>query len=298
MACRLMSTPGRRFSALSVLLCVTCRDVGHVYRLTTALNHDFAVTRMGVSLTDGIILTVTVADSVLVAASCQTQVGVAMRIGRFLRQHDTDLASLQVVNVAFAPGRKDAAAPPRARLPIRFSPARIRAGLSASDSTDAVGSCTAYEDLGGQGASSLINGDTRRVAPPDSAVAFPGFANAPPSPSHTSPAPLSTAPTPDYATPPSRHDPATRDVAPRPTRRESIAFSTHWYLGNVRALQRTMRPRHPTHSFPLQGMRAFRQTDSVALPTMTAPLQAMRAPLRAMRAPLHTMRANPVSARS
>ena len=166
MARRLMSSPGRRFGALLVPLCVSCHDVGHVYRLTTALNHEFAGTRMGVSLTDGIILTVTVADSVLVTASCQTQVGVAMRVGRFLRQHDTDLASLQVVNVAFAPGRKDAAAPSRARLPIRFSPARIRAGLVASDSADAVGSCRAFEDLGGQGASSLIGGDTPGIAKP------------------------------------------------------------------------------------------------------------------------------------
>lgn len=151
MARRLMSTPGRRFGALLVLLCVTCRDVGHVYRLTTALNREFADTRMGASLTDGVILTVTVAAPVLVTASCQTQVGIALRIGRFLREYDTNLASLQVVNVAFAPERKNASAPVRnAHLPIRFSPARIRAGLSASDSTDAVGSCKAYEDLGGR----------------------------------------------------------------------------------------------------------------------------------------------------
>ena len=138
---------GRRIGLL-VLLCGACHDVGHVYRLTTALNHEFAETRMGVSLTDGLILTVTVADSVLVTASCQTQVGVAMRVGRFLHQHDTDLASLQVVNVAFAPGRKGAAEPARAHLPIRFSLAHISAGLSAPDSTEAVGSCRAFEDLG------------------------------------------------------------------------------------------------------------------------------------------------------
>jgi hypothetical protein len=121
-----------------------------VYRLVTALNDEFAGTRIGVSLTDQIILTVTVADSVLVTASCQTQVGFAQRIGRFLREYDTDLGSLQVVNVAFAPGRRDASTPAHhAHLPIRFSPARIQAGLTASDSADAVGSCKAYEDLGG-----------------------------------------------------------------------------------------------------------------------------------------------------
>jgi hypothetical protein len=138
---------GRR-AGLLVLLCVACHDVGHVYRLTTALNQEFPGTKMGVSLTDQIILTVTVADSVLVTASCQTQVGIAMRIGRFLREYDTDIASLQVVNVAFAPGRKGALLPARnTHLPIRFSPARIRSGLTASDSADAVGSCKAYEEL-------------------------------------------------------------------------------------------------------------------------------------------------------
>jgi hypothetical protein len=139
-----------RRAGLLILLSLACRDAGHVYRLATALNDEFPGTRIGVSLTDQIILTVTVADSVLMTASCQTQVGFALRVGRFLREYDTDLALLQVVNVAFAPGRKDATAPVRARLPIRFSPARIRAGLTASDSADAVGSCTGYEDLDGR----------------------------------------------------------------------------------------------------------------------------------------------------
>jgi hypothetical protein len=72
-----------------------------------------------------------------------------MRVGRFLRQQDPDLESLQVVNVAFLTGRKDAPVPVRAaHVPIRFSPARIVAGLGVSDSTDAVSSCKTYEDLG------------------------------------------------------------------------------------------------------------------------------------------------------
>ena len=130
-----------------VVLGAACRDVGHVYRLATALNHEFPETRIGVT-TDRLILTVTVADSALAVASCQTQVAVAMRVGRFLREHDADLASLQVVNVAFGAGRKDAPGPARAaHLPIRFSPASVGAGLGASDSTDAVSSCKAYEDL-------------------------------------------------------------------------------------------------------------------------------------------------------
>lgn len=138
----------RPLGGLLVVLCATCRDAGHVYRLATALNREFAETRIGVSLTDGVILTVTVADSVLSIAPCQTQVGVAMRVGRFLRQQDPDLESLQVVNVAFVTGRKDAQIPVHsAHLPIRFSPAKIVAGLGVSDSADAVNSCKTYEDL-------------------------------------------------------------------------------------------------------------------------------------------------------
>lgn len=146
-----MSRFGGALGGLLVVLGVACRDVGHVYTLTTALNREFAETRMGVSLTDRIILTVTVADSVLSISSCEAQVAVAMRVARVLRQQDPNLKSLQVVTVAFVPGRKnrkDAPVPARtAHLPIRFSPAKVAAGLGASDSTDAVSSCKAYEDL-------------------------------------------------------------------------------------------------------------------------------------------------------
>lgn len=133
---------------LLVVLCAGCRDVTRVLRLTNGLHHEFAATRMGVSLTDGLILTVTVVDSVLVTAPCQTQVAVAMRVGRFLQQHDAELESVQVINVAFAPGRTDAAVPAHsAHLPIRFSRATVAGGLGTSDSTEAVGSCKAYEEL-------------------------------------------------------------------------------------------------------------------------------------------------------
>ena len=143
--------PGSRTPLLVVLLAVlsvTCREASQVVRLATALNREFAGTRIGVSLTDGLILTVTIADSVLAGASCQKQVAVAMRVGRFLRDHDAGLDALQVVNVAFTSGREGARVPGRAApLPIRFSAARVGVGVGASDSTTAVSSCAAYEDL-------------------------------------------------------------------------------------------------------------------------------------------------------
>jgi len=134
---------------LLVVLCAACRDASHVYKLATELRREFTPIRVGVMLTDGVILTVTVADSALVLGSCETQAGVAMRVGRFLRDHDARVDSLLAINIAFAPGTKDAALPPlrHAHLPIRFTPARVAVGLAASDSTSVVSSCKAFEEL-------------------------------------------------------------------------------------------------------------------------------------------------------
>jgi hypothetical protein len=144
---RSWSTPPPRW--ILVVLCAACSDTRHVYQLATELRREFTPIKVGVMLTDGVILTVTVADSALVVSSCETQVGVAMRVGRFLRDHDSRVDSLLAVNVAFAPGTKDAPLParPHAHLPIRFNPARVAAGLAASDSTSAVSSCKAFEEL-------------------------------------------------------------------------------------------------------------------------------------------------------
>ena len=124
-----------------------CRDLSRLSGLGRALNHEYAPTRLGVSLTDQILLTVTVGDSALARASCEAQVAFAMRIGRFLREHYIGLDALQVVNVAFAGGFKREDAQSRPHLPIRFRPAAVRAGLQAQDSTEAVGSCRAFEEL-------------------------------------------------------------------------------------------------------------------------------------------------------
>ena len=124
-----------------------CRDVSRLANLGHALNDEYAPTRLGVSLTDQILLTVTVGDSALALASCEVQVAFAMRIGRFLRERYPGLDGLQVVNVAFTAGFKREAAQSRAHLPIRFRPAAVQAGLQAQDSTEAVGSCQAFEEL-------------------------------------------------------------------------------------------------------------------------------------------------------
>jgi hypothetical protein len=115
--------------------------------LNDALNRASPVTPIGVSLTDGVLLNVTVADTGLMWAPCDQQVAMAIRVAHLVRDHYPELASLQVLSVTFAAGKPDTLAPRPARLPVRFPPAAVRAGLTAADSVQAVNSCRAFEEL-------------------------------------------------------------------------------------------------------------------------------------------------------
>ncbi len=127
---------------------IACRDVSNLRTLATTLDREFDETEVRVSLTDQIILTVTVNDSLLALASCETQVGVAMRVGRLLPEHYPALNGLQVVNVSFTRPAEMGDVPLRhAHLPIRFSPKAIGSGLQPQDSSAAVASCRAFEEL-------------------------------------------------------------------------------------------------------------------------------------------------------
>jgi hypothetical protein len=136
------------FLLLLVLSGIACRDVSNLRTLAKALDQEFDDSKVSVSLASQILLTVTVEDSVLVVASCETQVGVAMRVARLLPQHYAQLGEMQVVNVSFAPPPDWGEVPLRyARLPIRFSPKAVTAGLQPQDSAKAVESCRAFEEL-------------------------------------------------------------------------------------------------------------------------------------------------------
>jgi len=136
-----------RLLLLFGLSAIACSDVTNLRNLAKALDREFDDTEVRVALTDQIILTVTVTDSALVLASCETQVGVAMRVGRFLPGRYPEVAALQVVNVAFAPDDMGEVPLRNAHLPIRFSPQAIEAGLQPHDSGAAVASCRAFEEL-------------------------------------------------------------------------------------------------------------------------------------------------------
>jgi hypothetical protein len=133
---------------LSFLLTVGCRDVRDLVALGTALNHQYPDSHVSVSLTDGLILTLTVADSSSAAGSCESQAATAMQMASFVRGNYGGFASLQTISIAFAPGpsgtRGTAGA---AGLPFRFARTQVGAGLTSADSTGAVRSCKAWRDL-------------------------------------------------------------------------------------------------------------------------------------------------------
>ncbi|HEU5217241.1 MAG TPA: hypothetical protein VFU23_01180 [Gemmatimonadales bacterium] len=132
------------------LVSAACGDTRHLISLSGDLNREYRDTRVGVGLTDGLILTVTLADSPLALASCDRQAGLAVRVAAFVHDHYAGFDSLQVINVAFTTrAARDSAAGSLPRLPFRFAPAAIRAGGGTSDSAHAADTCRAWDELNG-----------------------------------------------------------------------------------------------------------------------------------------------------
>ena len=145
-----MSFMSLRTSAfwLSFLLASSCRDVQDLFTLAGALKHEYPDYQVSVGLTDGLVLTVTVADSALAVASCENQATVAMRIARFAGANYGGFNSLQTVSIAFASQRsRDRTTARAAGLPFRFASTLVSAGITQADSTRAVESCKAWREL-------------------------------------------------------------------------------------------------------------------------------------------------------
>ena len=132
---------------LSFLLTVGCRDVRDLYALGAALNQQYPDSRVSVSLTDGLILTVTVADSTFAVASCESQAAVATRIATRVRVDYGEFDSLLSICVAFASCRSWGSTAGAAGLPFRFARTLLSRGLTPVVSTRAVESCKAWREL-------------------------------------------------------------------------------------------------------------------------------------------------------
>jgi hypothetical protein len=134
---------------LLVLLGAGCRDARDLFSLGAALDREYPDTHVSVRLTDGLLLTVTMANPLLARAPCDSQATLAMHVATFVRDHYAGFDSLQTISVAFEAHRSSASAPPgpRTPLPYRFGRAAVAAGLGTADSTSAVASCKTWKEL-------------------------------------------------------------------------------------------------------------------------------------------------------
>ena len=89
---------------LLLLLPASCKDARDLLSIRAALGREYPDTQVGLSVTDGLILTVTLTDSPLLLAPCDRQVAMAMRVATFVRDHYPGFDSLQVINIGFSAG--------------------------------------------------------------------------------------------------------------------------------------------------------------------------------------------------
>jgi hypothetical protein len=133
--------PGRLL--LLLLLAIGCAEIGHLYALRSGLSREFQDDHLGISLANGMILTVTFENGPAVEAPCRSQAALAFRVAGYVRDHYQDFDSLWVVNVAFTQRRSfaPATAATSTNIPFRFSRTALHDGLSATDSADVFALC-------------------------------------------------------------------------------------------------------------------------------------------------------------
>lgn len=133
--------------AILFLLAVGCVDAVDLVRLRSGLTKEFHEDAIGVSLTDGLVLTVTFVNDGPAVAPCDSLAALSMRVAAFVRGNYEGFDSLQTVSIAFA--HRDADSPGRAtasRLPFRFSRAALQSGQLSADSASAVALCALDAD--------------------------------------------------------------------------------------------------------------------------------------------------------
>jgi hypothetical protein len=125
-----------------LLLTGGCLDVYRLAVLRDDLSREFDEKGIQVTLTDGLILTVTFIDGPWLTAACDRQAELALRVARYVNDHYEGLDSLQVLSIAFTHRPSaDSMAPTSTHLPFRFSPSALQAGRVAADSAAALALC-------------------------------------------------------------------------------------------------------------------------------------------------------------
>lgn len=125
---------------LALLVSGGCSDVRDLTVLQYGLSQEYGMAA-GVGLTNGLILTVTLADSALVEASCERQAGAALEAARYVRRYE-HFDSLQSVSVSIVrPRPSGRGTEPPTHLPFRFPRTALQTGRLAADSANAVAMC-------------------------------------------------------------------------------------------------------------------------------------------------------------
>lgn len=126
----------------ALLLALGCVDAYGLLTLRRALAREFHHEEIGVSVTDGLALTVTFVNQLPADAPCDTLTAFALRVASFVSRTYPGFDTLQVVNVAFAyRGPDDTGRPTSSHLPFRFSRAALRSGELAAESAGAEALC-------------------------------------------------------------------------------------------------------------------------------------------------------------
>jgi hypothetical protein len=125
-----------------LLLAAGCADVRHLFTLRNALTREFHEAGIGVTLTNGLNLTVTIVNGPWPDAPCDSQVAFALRVAAYVSHNYQDFDSLQTVSIAFE--RRGTAGPVRVTSthpPFRFAPTALRTDMVAADSANAMALC-------------------------------------------------------------------------------------------------------------------------------------------------------------
>lgn len=138
-----LHSPSMLVGLLAALLLFSgCVDAYGLLRLRGELAREFHHEEIGVSVADGLALTVTFVNQPPADTPCDSLTAFALRVASFVGRTYTGFDTLQVVNVAFAyRGPDDMGRPTSTHLPFRFSRAALQSGELAAESAGAEALC-------------------------------------------------------------------------------------------------------------------------------------------------------------
>ena len=125
-----------------LLLAPGCRDAVSLMSLRRELVKEFPNDTIGVSLTDGLALTVTFVKDSSAKAPCDSLTAFALRAAAVVRRNYEGFDSLQMVSIAFAHRESSGSTKTASsHLPFRFSRTALETGHLAADSASAQALC-------------------------------------------------------------------------------------------------------------------------------------------------------------